>query len=143
MTMSHDKLLLAAFLYAIVGTGLEVVQTAILDYMDKKDLRLMGHASVLYIPFYAVFPLAYFILFHETLFAWPFYVRGAAYVVSFWVVEYFSMGLLRLIFGKSPSEDTYKRSRWNVHGLIRLDYGHFWLCFGFIFEWMFRRLSGL
>lgn len=137
-----SRLAFEAFLFAIAGLGLEVIQTAILDYMDKHDFRLMGHASVLYLPFYAVCPLAYFTFLHSTLFAWPFYVRGPVYMVSFWIVEYLSMGILRLIFGKSPSEDTYKLSRWNVHGLIRLDYGHFWLCFGFIFEWMFRTLRG-
>ncbi len=135
-----DRLIFEAFLFAIAGLGLEVVETALLDYSKKRDRRLMGYSSVWYIPFYAVLPLAYFHIFHGALFRWPFYVRGPVYVLSFWALEFVSMGILRLALGKSPSEESYYKSRWNVRGLIRLDLGPVWLCFGFIFEWMFRSL---
>lgn len=135
--------LFAAFLFAVVGLGLEVVETALLDLRKAKDRRLMGYSSIWYIPFYAVLPLAYFHFFHEALFALPFYARGVIYPLSFWAGEYLSMGLLRLVLGKSPSEDSYYRSRWNVQGLIRLDLAPVWICFGFIFEWMYRNLRPL
>ena len=131
-----------AFLFAIVGLGLEVVETAILFPKDR-DRRLMGYSSLWYIPFYAVFPLVLLHNFHGFFFPLPFYVRGLLYMVIFWIVEYGSMALLRLILGKSPSEDGYYRSRWNVHGLVRLDLGPVWICFGFVFEWIFRHLRGL
>lgn len=34
-------------------------------------------------------------------------------------------------------------SRWNVHGLIRVDLGPVWTCVGFALEWFFRNLRGL
>lgn len=132
-----------AFLFAIAGLGLEVIETALLDYPKKKDIRLLGYSSVWYLPFYAVIPLAYFHCFHRVLFAWPVYLRAPAYMLSFWVVEYAAMGLLRLALGKSPSQASYYRSPWNVHGLIRLDLGPVWMAFGLIFEWMFRGLRQL
>lgn len=138
-----EQLLFEGFLFAVAGLGLEVIETAVLDWRKDRQRRGMGYSSIWYIPFYAVLPLAYFEAFSETLFAFPFYLRGPIYILSFWAVEYPSMGLLRLLLGKSPSEDNYRKSRWSVHGLIRLDLAPVWLCFGFAFEWMFRELRGL
>lgn len=135
-----QELVFHAFLFAVAGLGLEVVETAILDFGKPGGGRLMGHSSLWYLPFYAVLPLAYFHAFHRTLLAWPFWLRGPVYVLSFFACEYASMWLLRKLLGKSPSEDSYRRSRWSVHGLIRLDLWWVWLGFGFAFEWMFRRL---
>ena len=103
----------------------------------------MGYSSAWYIPFYALLPPVAFHNFHGLFFALPFYVRGLLYMLICWVLEYCSMGLLRLTRGKSPSEDSYYRSRLNVHGLIRLDLGPVWICLGFAFEWIFRNLRGL
>lgn len=136
-------MLFEGFLFAAVGLGLEVVETALLDYPKAKDARLMGYSSVWYIPFYAVLPPAYFSAFSPTLFACPIHVRALIYMASFWACEYVSMGILRLALGKSPSQESYYKSRWNVHGLIRLDLGPVWICFGLIFEWMFRSLRHL
>lgn len=138
-----ERLLFEAFLFAIAGLGLEVLETALLDFPKAKGRLLMGHSSAWYFPFYAVVPLAYFERLHPALFALPFYLRAAAYALSFWTVEFVAMWLLRVVLGKSPSEDSYRRSRWSVRGLIRLDLGPVWVCFGFVFEWMFRNLRGL
>ena len=123
-----------------MGIGLEVIETAILDWRKDKTRRGMGHSSIWYLPFYAVLPLAYFQAFSAALFSLPFYLRGPIYILSFWALEYPSMALLRRLLGKSPSEDTYRKSPWSVNGLIRLDLWWAWLCFGFAFEWMFRQL---
>lgn len=138
-----ERWLFEAFLFGVVGLGLEVLETAFLDFPAAKDRLLKGHSSAWYLPFYAVVPLAYFEALHRPLFALPFYARAAAYPLSFWAVELVAMWLLRALLGKSPSEDSYRRSRWNVRGLIRLDLAPVWLCFGFLFEWMFRQLRGL
>lgn len=138
-----ERLALKAFLFAFVGLGMEVVETALLDYPSERDPRLMGFTSAWYLPFYAVCPLAYFHYLHARVFALPAYLRGPVYVLSFWAFEYAAMGLLRLSLGRSPSERNYRRSKWNVHGLIRLDLAPVWLCFGFAFEWMYRGLSAL
>lgn len=138
-----ERAIFEAFLFAIAGLGLEVLETALLDYPTAKDNLLMGHASAWYLPFYAVVPLWYFERLHATLFALPFYARAAIYPLSFWTVEFAAMWLLRALLGKSPSEDSYRRSKWHVRGLIRLDLAPVWMCFGFVFEWMFRGLRGL
>ncbi|MBI4376709.1 MAG: hypothetical protein HY549_09705 [Elusimicrobia bacterium] len=132
-----------AFLFGIVGLGLEVMEIAIMDYPWAKDSKLMGYSSAWYFPFYAVVPLFLLHHFHGLLFSLPFYARGILYPVIFWIIEYSAMGLLRLLLGKSPSEDSYYQSRWNVHGLIRLDLAPVWIIFCFVFEWMFRNLRGI
>lgn len=141
--MPTERLLFESFVFAIGGLGLEVVETALLDLRADERLHLMGHSSVWYLPFYAVCPLAYLHYLHPWLFPLPFYVRAPVYALSFWSVEYAAMGLLRLLLGSSPSEASYRRSPWNVHGLIRLDLGPVWIAFGFAFEWMFRQLRGI
>ena len=130
-------------LFAFVGLGLEVIGTAAIDFRKDEEGQLVGYSSVWYIPFYALGPFLLFHVFHRALFALPFYVRGPLYALVFWAVEYCGMGLLRLMRGKSPSEDSYYRSRWNVHGLIRLDFGPLLIVLGFVFEWVFRHLRGL
>lgn len=132
-----------ATLFAIAGLGLEVVGTAIWDCPKDRDRQLMGYSSIWYVPLYAVAPLLLFHNLHGPLFALPFYVRGPFYALAFWVVEYFGMGLLRLARGKSPSQDSYYQSPWNVHGLIRLDFGPALICLGFALEWIYRNLHGL
>lgn len=137
------SMLFECFLFAIAGLGLEVIETAILDYPKAKNNMLMGHSSVWYLPFYAVGPCAFFRWIGPSVLNWPVIARGPIYVVVFWTVEFCAMGLLHLLLGKSPSEESYRRSKWNVNGWIRLDLWPVWLCFGLVFEWMFRRLHGL
>ena len=132
-----------ATLFAIAGLGLEVVGTAILDCSKDGERQLKGYSSVWYVPFYAVAPLLLFHNLHASLFALPFYVRGPLYALIFWLVEYPGMWVLRVILGKSPSETSYYQSPWNVHGLIRLDFGPGLVLLGFALEWIYRNLHSL
>lgn len=135
-------MLFEIFIFAAAGLGMEVVFTATLDFLQNRKPHLVGYSSIWYLPLYALAPviLNYAQPFLFTL-ALP--VRGLLYMICFFAVEYPSMGLLRLMLGTSPSEESYYKSRWNIHGLIRLDFAPAYFLLGLILEWMFRSLRHL
>ncbi|MDO8571491.1 MAG: hypothetical protein Q7R79_02335 [bacterium] len=127
-------------LFACIGLGMEVAFTATRNVLFRKNKSGMGYSSIWYAPLYACAPV-FFFLFHTWLFAFPWFLRGLLYVASIFAVEYCGMSALRILLGKSPSESEYRRSRWNIHGLIRLDYAPLWFLAGFAFEYAFLFIS--
>ncbi|MEW5849438.1 MAG: hypothetical protein AB2A00_11525 [Myxococcota bacterium] len=123
------------FIFAMVGLGLEVVFTGVLDGITHRRKLLMGYSSVWYVPFYAAVPWAFERLW-PYLVALPWFTRGAVYVVLFHVGEYLAMGLLRLLLGQSPSEESYRKSAYNIHALTRLDFAPAFFVMGMLFEWL-------
>lgn len=129
-------------LFALAGLGLEVVYTALASRatvpLDRRR-HLMGYSSVWYLPLYAMLPV-FLDLAGSWLFAWPWPLRGLFYAGVAGVAEFASMGVLHLLHGESPSEASYRQSRWSVHGLTRLDHGPVYFAGGLAFEWLFRAL---
>lgn len=134
------RLALQCLIFGFLGLGLEVAFTAVLDFLHAKDRRLLGYSSLLYFPLYALTPF-FFLIAAPIVFPLPLLARGAVYAVCAFAAEYAAMGALRLAFGSSPSEKSYYRSRWNVHGLIRLDFAPAWFAAGLFFESVFRALN--
>jgi hypothetical protein len=127
-------------LFGFLGLGLEVAFTAALDYLQSGDRRLMGYSSLLYFAFYGLTPI-FFLSARPVVFRLPLLARGAVYALCALAAEYSAMGLLRLVFGSSPSEKNYYQARWNVHGLIRLDFAPAWFAAGLFLECVFRALN--
>ena len=126
------------FIFGAAGLGIEVAFTAALDFIQtRKDKHLMGYSSIWYWPLYASAPLILDKI-GPFLFPLPLLVRGLCYTICFMIMEYCGMGILRLLLGQSPSEKSYYRSRWNIHGLTRLDFAPAYCLLGFIFEWLYR-----
>ncbi len=131
------RLLFEMVLFAVLGLGFEVVFTSVFDFKSDKRRFLMGYSSLWYAPLYALAP----VFLHLTsgwLFALPIWVRGFVYTLIIWLVEYMAMWALRLLLGQSPSEKHYFTSRWNIHGLIRLDFFPAMFFMGLAFELVFR-----
>ena len=125
-----------------VGMALEVVFTAIATFPTSTDHRLMGYTYVWMLPIYAlVYPLCNVL--YPRLAPYPLLVRGFIYMLIVYVVEYSSGWLLRRVLGECPWERGYRRARWGIHGLIRLDFAPAWLAASLIFEWTYRVLRGL
>ncbi len=59
-------------------------------------------------------------------------MRGAIYLLGFWLVEYASGWLLRQLTGKCPWD--YSDLRGNLHGLIAWEYGPVWFAAGLLLE---------
>jgi len=130
-------LLFEMVLFAVFALGLEVVFTSVCDWKNDKRRFLMGYSSLWYVPLYALAPV-FLHLTSAFLFELPFLLRGTIYALVIFALEYLGMLSLRLLLGASPSQEHYYKARWNVHGLIRLDYFPVMWLMGLVFEWVFR-----
>jgi hypothetical protein len=129
----------STYLLAAVGVSLEVTFTALTN-LRGGDRRLQGHSYLWMFPIYGlVYPA--FTWLWPVVEGWPVLVRGGAYTVAIFVVEYGSGWLLRRLVGRCPWEDNYRSARWGVHGLIRLDYAPAWFALGLLFERLYVSLS--
>jgi len=59
-------------------------------------------------------------------------LRALAYTAIIYAAEYGAGWFLKRLLGRCPWD--YSRSRWNVHGLIRLDYAPAWYLTALLFE---------
>lgn len=116
----------------ILGWCMEIIFTAI-DSFRKRQLTLKGNTSVWMFPIYG---MAAFLapvcrlLKNKTIF-----VRGITYTGLIFVGEYISGSLLKKK-GFCPWD--YSKAKWNINGLIRLDYAPNWFLAGLIFERLIR-----
>jgi uncharacterized membrane protein len=114
--------------YGLLGWCAEVVFTGVHDYLRDRDPRLPSRTSLWMFPIYGMLqPL--FEPAHEAMRdRVPPAGRAAVYGVGFLAVEYLSGRLLRRLLGEAPWD--YSGARWNVEGLIRLDYLPVWAAAG-------------
>lgn len=127
-------------MFAVLGLGLEVVFTGVLDWRRNNPRHLLGYSSIWYLPLYAISPV--FLHFAgASLFMLPIPLRGLVYMACIFMVEYVGMLCLRKLLGSSPSEVGYYQSRWNIHGLIRLDFAPAMFLMGLFFEFIYRRMN--
>ena len=131
------RLVFEVLLFALIGLGMETAFTAATDFRTKRDKHLMGYSSLWYVPLYGFAPV-FFHLAHPVIFTLPWLLRGLIYMACIYIVEFAGMGALRFLLGSSPSEAEYYQCRWNVLGLIRLDYAPAWFSAGLLFEFIFR-----
>ncbi len=118
----------------IVGWCMEIIFTAAGSLLHPKnprhpDHRLMGHTSLWMFPIYGLAAFIYPI--SRRLRGLPAALRGAIYSGGILTVEYVS-GMLLKHFSCCPWD--YGKAKYNVHGVIRLDYAPFWAGAGLIFE---------
>jgi len=126
-------------IFAALGLGLETAFTAALDWRKDPKRHLLGYSSLWYAPLYGLVPFAFARLWPVVGgWAWP--LRGLAYMLLFFAVEYVGMRFLHDLLGESPSEASYRRQRWNVHGFIRLDFAPAWFAAGLILEYFYRHI---
>lgn len=97
----------------------------------EERLRLVGHTYLWMFPLYGLGGLLFEPL-HEALRASPWALRGAAWMLGIFVVEYAAGWLLCRLTGRCPWDYSY--SRYHVDGLIRVDYAPVWFSFGLLLE---------
>jgi uncharacterized membrane protein len=69
---------------------------------------------------------------HAILAPFPWWLRGSVYMVGCFAVEYATGWIIKLLTGTIPWD--YSAKRWQVHGLVRLDYAPAWFVFGLLLE---------
>ena len=141
-------MLARCILFAVVGLGLEVFFTGILEaiYPDKtfyppmnQKKFLFGYSSVTYMPLYA-FAYPFFVATHLWLFSMSVFERAVFYALAFPILEVIWMFALRMLLGQSPSEYHYFKAGDSLWGLTRPIYIPAFIFAGFALEWLFKSL---
>lgn len=116
----------------LLGWCLEIVFTAFHAFR-RRDFRLAGTTSIWMFPIYgmAAFlaPISRLLRRCNALF------RGLVYTVMIFTVEYLT-GLWLTRRDLCPWN--YKKAKWNLAGIIRLDYAPCWFISGLLFERLLR-----
>ena len=135
-------------IYGVLGWAAEIVWTASYELVsgtrkDPRDprvrvamtrperWRLTGHTYLWMFPVYGLCGLA-FEPCHALVRGAPWPARGLLWTALCFAVEYSVGWGLRRATGRCPWDYSY--ARWNVHGLIRLDYAPVWCCLGLALE---------
>ncbi len=119
-------------LYGTMGWLMEVLWTGFASFL-KKDFRLLSTTSLWMFFIYgsAVFLEPLIELFSPQ----PFLIRGLIYMLAIFLAEFITGELLGR-FNLCPWD--YSASRYNVRGVIRLDYAPVWFFVGLTFERVYR-----
>ena len=121
------------FKCGVAGWCFEIFWTG-LGSMLSLDRTLTGTTSLLMFPIYGLAacfkPIYNFLKNRSAIF------RGGVYTILIFTAEYCFGSLLR-VFGMCPWD--YTGTKYNVHGLIRLDYAPAWFFAGLIMERIVRK----
>jgi uncharacterized membrane protein len=129
--------LIRFLLYGLFGWCVEIVWTAAhavvvaLAAGRRPDPRLSGKTYLWMLPIYGGGILLFEVV-HATIAGLPWPARGTIYMLGCFAVEYVTGWIIKVVSGTIPWD--YSAVRWNVHGLIRLDYAPAWFCFGLLLE---------
>lgn len=129
MTFFKKSVLFQNFIKCgITGWCMEILFTS-LDSFRRREMQLKGTTSIWMFPIYGC--AAFLTPLHHLLKNKSYWLRGSVYMSFIFCMEYFSGNLLSK--HKLCPWD-YKKSRWNVKRLIRLDFAPFWFGVGLLFE---------
>lgn len=150
-------MLLRFMIYGMIGWAAEIAWTAGYELVSgtRKDplypkvrvkmtgterWKLTGHTYLWMFPLYGLGGLA-FEPCHALIRDWHWLLRGSVWTAAIFAVEYAFGKLLRGAVGRCPWDYSY--ARWNVDGLIRLDYAPVWFLFGLGLEQVHDAVAGL
>lgn len=119
----------------ILGWCLEIFFTS-LHSLQKRDWTLMGHTSLWMFPIYGSGCLLR--PFFRLLRKLPFYLRGSIYALLIFCAEFLSGSLLTR---KKLCPWNYRKSKWHIKELVRLDYFPCWFIVGLLFEKLLKKAA--
>ena len=114
----------------LVGWCMEIIFTA-LNSLRRRDLRLQGTTSIWMFPIYGC--AAFLEPISRYLKSRPVWLRGLTYMTLIFSTEFLT-GFWLQRHAICPWD--YKRSRFNIKRIIRLDYAPCWFAAGLFFEWI-------
>lgn len=112
----------------ITGWCLEVMFTGIHSFL-KHDSRLTGTTSILMFPIYGA--AAFIKPVYRLMKNQNFIMRGIIYTICILCTEYITGRFLK---NRNMCPWDYSRSKYNIDGVIRLDYAPLWFGTGLLFE---------
>ena len=107
---------------------MEILFTSAQSFHDK-DMRLMGQTSIWMFPIYGMASCIQEI--YPLIEKWPVLCRGSLYSVGILTGEYISGSILKKL-NICPWD--YSAAKYNVQGIIRIDFFPVWMAAGLIFE---------
>ena len=116
----------------LVGWCMEIIFTS-LNALRHRDMRLHGTTSIWMFPIYGCAALLEPV--SRLLKSRSVWVRGLTYMTLIFSTEYLTGALLQK---HSMCPWDYKRSRFHIKRIIRLDYAPCWFAAGLFFEWLLR-----
>ncbi|MCB0367501.1 MAG: hypothetical protein H6624_02535 [Bdellovibrionaceae bacterium] len=133
-------------LFSFGGVAHEVFWTGLIDSIKHKDRRLKGRSSLWMFPIYGA--VVFIVMLVQEYFgSSPWWIRGLLYSFLILAWEYVSGFLVRLIAGVAPwdysqtTEDGVgSPKRFQIHGLVCLEYAPIWFIEGLIAEWVYLQL---
>ncbi len=121
-------------LYGMIGWCMEILWTGLIAGV-RGNKTLNGTTSLIMFPIYGM------VVFLEPLFVilrgFPLLTRGVVYMLCIFGAEFIS-GLSLNTVGICPWD--YSSSKYNIAGVIRLDYAPLWFGAGLFYEWFFKAL---
>ncbi len=126
---------LGAAIFGQSAPGTLGVEAAGASAGGRRRWSLAGHTTLWMFPLYGSMVFLFEPL-HDALRPWAWPMRALVYAGAFLAVEYAAGWLLRRVTGTCPWDYATRRSqpRWQVHGLIRLDYAPAWALLGLALE---------
>lgn len=116
------------FTCGLTGWCMEIIYTSFKS-LRSKNLKLIGNTSIWMFPIYGMASILHPLF--RLLKRKNIFVRGGIYTFLIFAGEYLSGSFLRKL--KACPWD-YSKARWNIKGLIRLDYAPLWFGAGLLFE---------
>jgi putative ABC transporter type IV len=126
-----------ALIYALAGCLGELFFTGCTSLVRTQRLR--PHTSLLMLPICALIQPLFEPLHQAIRGRVPLWGRAVIYGGGFHAVEYVTGRLLRRLAGRAPWD--YARARWQLDGLIRIDYFPLWAGAGLATEWLHDLLT--
>jgi uncharacterized membrane protein len=142
------ELLIIFIVFAVFGVAQEVLFTGIIDSIKEKNPRLKGRSTLWMFPIYGCI---LFIVMFVSHFNYPWYVRGLLYAALILAWEYATGYIIRKMVGVSPwdygasksYDNAARRKRFQISGLICLEYVPFWFIGGLLAEKLYLFLAAL
>lgn len=121
----------------IAGCCMELFWTT-LSGITQKDYKLVGHTSLWMFPIYGmasvIKPMSGKLKKQNK----DTFERGIIYTMGIYSVEYVTGMLLKK---KDRCPWDYSKSKYNINGVVRLDYAPLWFAMGLIYESLLSRES--
>ena len=128
-------MLIKFVIFGIIGWCMEIIWTGLSSFL-KGDYRLVSSTSLW---MFFIYGLAAFLEpLCDCIIDFPLVVRGIIYVLCIFTVEYV-FGVILLKFNLCPWD--YSSSKFNIKGIIRLDYAPVWFVVGLLFEFVHKSIA--
>lgn len=113
-----------------VGWCLEIIFTACQSFVNK-DFKLKGNTSLWMFPIYGFAAILYPLC--RILKKKPLFLRGCVYTFCIFLTEFVTGEFLKK---RNLCPWNYENAKYNIDGVIRLDYAPYWFGAGLLFEFI-------